>query len=79
MPNVIATIRNRKGNPEIKTNQGGVHMNKFLLKWVINAIIVISFLVYYTEATYFQAAVTATLLTIIAYFIWRSGHIASNE
>ncbi len=42
---------------------------KFILKWIVNGAIVATLLMYYADATFISAAVTATALTVIAYFI----------
>lgn len=41
---------------------------KFILKWLVNGAIIVSLLVYYAHASYWSAAVMATVLTIILYF-----------
>lgn len=42
---------------------------KFILKWLVNGAIVVSLLMYYADASFIPAAITATILTLIAYFI----------
>lgn len=42
---------------------------KFILKWIVNGAIVGSLLIYYADVTYVMAALTATLLTLIAFFV----------
>jgi len=42
-------------------------MAKFLLKWIINGAIVVTLLLYYSEATLWGALCAATALTVIAY------------
>ncbi|WP_164472655.1 DUF2512 family protein [Cohnella candidum] len=42
---------------------------KFVLKWIVNGAIVVCLLMYYAHARFWEAAIAATLLTIIAYFI----------
>lgn len=42
---------------------------KFVLKWLINGAIVVAFLMYYSDATFWQAAIAATGLTILSYLI----------
>ncbi|MDQ0116204.1 DUF2512 family protein [Paenibacillus harenae] len=44
-------------------------MIKFLLKWLINGAIVVAFLTYYADATFWNAAIAATALTVIAYLV----------
>lgn len=44
-------------------------MIKFLLKWVINGAIAVSFLMYYSSATFWGAVLAATGLTVIAYLL----------
>lgn len=44
-------------------------MIKFLLKWLVNGVIVIALLLYYTDTTFWNAAFAATGLTVIAYLI----------
>ncbi|MBB3112797.1 hypothetical protein FHS18_004899 [Paenibacillus phyllosphaerae] len=44
-------------------------MAKFVFKWLVNGAIVISLMMYYTEATLTEAAIAATGLTIVAYII----------
>lgn len=42
---------------------------KFVLKWLVNGVIVTTLLMYYSNASFLGAATTATLLTIIAYIL----------
>jgi uncharacterized membrane protein YvlD (DUF360 family) len=42
---------------------------KFLLKWLVNGTIVVSSLFYYSDASFWTAAIGATGLTIIAYLL----------
>lgn len=42
---------------------------KFLLKWLVNGAIVVNLLVFYADVSFINAAITATALTIVAYFI----------
>ncbi|MGM0881313.1 MAG: DUF2512 family protein [Bacillota bacterium] len=44
-------------------------MIKLLLKWLVNGAIVVSSLMYYSTTTFVNAAIAATVLTIIAYFV----------
>lgn len=44
-------------------------MIKFLLKWLVNGAVVISLLLYYSNASFWSAAIAATGLTVIAYFL----------
>lgn len=44
-------------------------MIKFVLKWLVNSAIVVSLLVYYSDATFFSAALAATGLSVVAYLI----------
>lgn len=41
---------------------------KFVLKWIVNGAIVGSLLMYYANVGFMMAAITATVLTLIAYF-----------
>ena len=40
-----------------------------MLKWLINGIIVVPMLMYNTYVPFFEAAIAATALTLIAYFV----------
>jgi hypothetical protein len=40
---------------------------KFIMKWIIDGVVVVLLLMYYANVTFFEAAITATALTIIAY------------
>ncbi|MCQ6559774.1 DUF2512 family protein [Paenibacillus mendelii] len=42
---------------------------KFVLKWVVNSVIVVSLFMYYSDASFVSSVITATLLTIIAYLV----------
>ncbi|WP_219836605.1 DUF2512 family protein [Paenibacillus sp. R14(2021)] len=42
---------------------------KFILKWLVNGVIVVSLLMYYADVSFWNAAITATALTLIAYFV----------
>lgn len=42
---------------------------KFILKWLVNGAIVVSLLMYYADVSFWNAAITATALTLIAYFV----------
>jgi len=42
---------------------------KFFVKWLINGVIVVTMLMYYADVSFINAAITATVLTIIAYVI----------
>ncbi|WP_217593606.1 DUF2512 family protein [Cohnella sp. GbtcB17] len=42
---------------------------KFVLKWLLNGVIVTTLLMYYSNASFLGAATTATILTIIAYVL----------
>lgn len=42
---------------------------KFLLKWILNGVIVVLLLMYYTEINLLNACITATALTLVAYFV----------
>ncbi|WP_372637678.1 DUF2512 family protein [Cohnella sp.] len=42
---------------------------KFVLKWLLNGVIVVTMLMYYAEVSFINAALTATVLTLIAYFV----------
>lgn len=44
-------------------------MTRFLIKAIVNGIIVVAFLRLYTEATWFSSVMTALGLSVIAYFI----------
>ncbi|WP_036717955.1 DUF2512 family protein [Paenibacillus harenae] len=44
-------------------------MIKFLLKWLVNGAVVVSLLLYYTDISFWNAAIAATVLTIIAYLL----------
>lgn len=44
-------------------------MFKLLLKWIVNGAIVVSFLMYYSNATFGTAAVLTTGLTALSYLI----------
>jgi uncharacterized membrane protein YvlD (DUF360 family) len=48
---------------------GNLIMVKFLLKWLVNGAIVVSSLMYYSNTTFWAAAIAATVLTIIAYLV----------
>ncbi|SFJ32359.1 Protein of unknown function [Paenibacillus sp. UNC496MF] len=42
---------------------------KFVLKWIVNGAIMVASLMYYAHASLWHAVVTATVITIIAYFV----------
>lgn len=42
---------------------------KFVFKWLLNGVIVVTLLMMYADASFVNAAITATALTIIAYLI----------
>lgn len=42
---------------------------KFVLKWILNGVIVTLLLMYFANLTVWTAFITASLLTIIAYFL----------
>ncbi|MFC4809638.1 DUF2512 family protein [Paenibacillus sp. GCM10023250] len=42
---------------------------KFVLKWIVNGAIMVASLMYYADASLWYAIVTATVITIIAYFL----------
>ncbi|CAI6033325.1 DUF2512 family protein [Cohnella sp. JJ-181] len=42
---------------------------KFVLKWLVNGVVVTTLLMYYSNASFWGAATTATILTIIAYVL----------
>src|SRR5690242_18454807 len=42
---------------------------KFIVKLLLNGIFVIPFLVYFSEANWFQATITSVMLSVIAFFI----------
>ncbi|XID94588.1 DUF2512 family protein [Paenibacillaceae bacterium WGS1546] len=42
---------------------------KFVLKWLINGAIVVLLLMYYADVSFIGAAATATVLSLLAYFI----------
>lgn len=44
-------------------------MIKLLLKWLVNGVIVVSLLMYYSDATFWNAAFAATGLALIAYLL----------
>lgn len=44
-------------------------MIKFLLKWVVNGAVVFPLLIYYTNVSFWSAAIAATGLTVIAYLL----------
>lgn len=44
-------------------------MIKFLLKWMVNGAIVVALMMYYSDTTFWNAAIAATGLTVIAYLI----------
>lgn len=44
-------------------------MIKFLLKWLINGAIVVAFLSYYSDTSFWNAAIAATGLSVIAYLV----------
>ncbi|QHZ50329.1 DUF2512 family protein [Paenibacillus larvae] len=44
-------------------------LNKFLIKVLLNGIVVIPLLMWYTEATFVGAATAAVILSVIAYLI----------
>lgn len=44
-------------------------MNKFLLKLLLNGIVVIPLLLWFTEATFIASLITAGLLSTVAYFV----------
>ncbi|MEF3304033.1 DUF2512 family protein [Paenibacillus sp. GYB003] len=41
----------------------------FVIKWVLNGIVVTLLLLYFANVTFWPAALAATILTIIAYFV----------
>lgn len=44
-------------------------MIKFLLKWLVNGAVVVSLLLYYSDASFWGAIIAATALTVIAYLL----------
>lgn len=44
-------------------------MMKFVLKWLINGVIVVTLLMYYADVSLINAAITASALSVIAYFV----------
>ncbi|MFD1952956.1 DUF2512 family protein [Paenibacillus thailandensis] len=42
---------------------------RFILKWLVNGVIVVSLLMFYADATFWSAAITATVLSVVAYFV----------
>jgi hypothetical protein len=42
---------------------------KFVLKWLINGVIVVCFLMYYADVPLIDSVITATALTLIAYAV----------
>jgi len=42
---------------------------KFILKWIVNGAIVTTLLMYFADASFSTAAIAATVLTVVAYFI----------
>lgn len=42
---------------------------KFVLKWILNGVIVVLLLMYYTNINFLNACITATALTLVAYFV----------
>lgn len=44
-------------------------LNKFLIKWVVNGVVVVLFLVMFSDISIWSALVAATGLTVIAYVI----------
>ncbi|WP_372663755.1 DUF2512 family protein [Cohnella sp.] len=42
---------------------------KFILKWLINGAVVVLLLMYFADVPFFEAAIAATALTIIAYVV----------
>jgi hypothetical protein len=40
---------------------------KFIMKWIIDGAVVVLLLIYFGNVSFFEAAITATALTIIAY------------
>lgn len=44
-------------------------MRKFIIKWLVNGIIVVSLLMYYANVSFIEATIVATALTVIAYLI----------
>lgn len=42
---------------------------KFVLKWIVNGAIVVCLLMFYAHVRFWEAAIAATLLTIIAYLV----------
>ncbi|MEK0316669.1 DUF2512 family protein [Cohnella sp. 56] len=42
---------------------------KFVLKWLLNGVIAVTLLMYYSNASFIGAASTATILTIVAYML----------
>lgn len=52
----------------VHSNSKKVNPLKFVLKWIVNGAIVGSLLMYYANVSFMMAAITATALTLIAYF-----------
>lgn len=44
-------------------------MGRFLVKWIVNGIVVVTMLMWFTEASFWAAFITASILCIIAYLI----------
>jgi hypothetical protein len=44
-------------------------MINFLWKWLLNGVIVVLLMMWFADVNFWTAAVTATVLTVIAYFI----------
>lgn len=42
---------------------------KFVLKWLLNGVIVVTLLMFYADVSLINAAITATALTLIAYLL----------
>lgn len=42
---------------------------KFVLKWLLNGVIVVTLLMYYADVPFINALIAATALTLIAYFV----------
>ncbi|MFD0669875.1 DUF2512 family protein [Cohnella sp. GCM10027633] len=42
---------------------------KFVFKWLLNGVIVVTMLMMYADVSFTEAAITATVLTIIAYVL----------
>ncbi|RXZ83195.1 DUF2512 family protein [Paenibacillaceae bacterium] len=44
-------------------------MIKFVLKWLINGVIVVAMLMFYADVSFINAAITGTVLTLITYYV----------